>query len=177
MTKDYASEAAEKEVNRSDEAVWYLPHHPVLNPNKPNRVVFDCAAQYKGTSLNVQVLQGPDLTNQLIGVLLRFRQEPVAVMADIEAMFHEVRVACGDRDVLRYLWWPGGELIRQHQVFRMNVHLFGGTWSTSCSNFALRRVAQDNQNEFSVDAVKTAQRNFYVDDCLKSVQLQDAGKC
>jgi len=90
VTKGYASEVAEEEVNRSDGAVWYLPHHPVLNPNKPDklRVVFDCAAQYKGTSLNDQVLQGPDLTNQLIGVLLRFGQEPVAVMADIEAMFH-----------------------------------------------------------------------------------------
>ena len=61
-----------------------------LTPKKPDkvRVVFDCAAKYHGTSLNENVLQG---TNFLIGVLLRFRQEPVAV-ADVEAMFHQVLV-------------------------------------------------------------------------------------
>ena len=44
-------------------AVWYLPHHPVFNSNKPDkvRVVFDCAAQYNGKSLNSELLQGPDL--------------------------------------------------------------------------------------------------------------------
>ena len=47
---------------------------------------------YKGTSLNQQLLQGPDLTNPLIGVLIRFRKESVAVMEDIHAMFHQVQV-------------------------------------------------------------------------------------
>lgn len=75
-------------------AVWYLPHHPVLNPNKPDkvRVVFDCAAKHQGTSLNDQLLQGPDLTNNLVGVLTCFQQEPVALMADVESMFHQVHV-------------------------------------------------------------------------------------
>ena len=46
----------------------------------------------------IRVLQGPDLTNNLIGVLLRFREHEVAVMADVEAMFHQVQVPVGDRD-------------------------------------------------------------------------------
>ena len=62
--------------------VWYIPHHGVYHPKKPNkiRVVFDASATYKGVSLNKRLLQGPDLTNNLIGVLCRFRQESVAVM-------------------------------------------------------------------------------------------------
>ena len=74
--------------------VWYLPHHPVVNPNKPDkiRVVFDCAARYDGVSLNSTLLQGPDLANNLIGVQTRFRQEFVAVLADIEGKFHQVYV-------------------------------------------------------------------------------------
>lgn len=56
------------------------------------RVVFDCSATYKGQSLNKQLLQGPDLTNRLVGVLLRFRVERVAFMCDIAKMFHQVIV-------------------------------------------------------------------------------------
>lgn len=37
-------------------------------------------------------MQDPDLTNSLVGVLTRFRQDRVAFMADIQAMFRQVRV-------------------------------------------------------------------------------------
>lgn len=156
-------------------AVWYLPHHPVLNPNKPDkvRVVFDCAAKYQGTSLNDQLLQGPDLTNNLVGVLTRFRQEPVALMADIESMFHQVHVSPNDCDALRFLWWPNSDLNSEPEEYQMMVHLFGATSSPSCANFGLRRTAEDNQQEFSEEAVNTIKDNFYVDDCLKSVPSEN----
>ena len=73
-------------------AEWYIPHHPVVNENKKKtRIVFDCAAKHDGVGLNDAVLKGPDLTNGLLGVLLRFRQYPVAVTADVEAMFHQLK--------------------------------------------------------------------------------------
>ena len=73
---------------------WYIPHHAVINPHKPNkiRIVFDCAAEYKGVSLNKSFMQGPDLANSLMSVLLRFRKNAIALVADIEAMFYQVRV-------------------------------------------------------------------------------------
>ena len=55
-------------------------------------MVFDLSAEYKGTCLNKELLPRPDLTNQIIRVLLRFREEHVEVMGDIEAMFHQVTV-------------------------------------------------------------------------------------
>jgi len=55
----------------------------------------------------------------------------------------------------------------------MNVHLFGGTWSPSCCGFALRKVATDNETEFSPETINTVHRNFYVDDCLKSVHDEE----
>lgn len=56
--------------------IWYIPHHGVYHPKKRKlRVVFDCSASYQGTSLNDKLLQGPDLTNSLIGVLTRLRRE------------------------------------------------------------------------------------------------------
>ncbi|XP_078487767.1 uncharacterized protein LOC144745766 [Ciona intestinalis] len=50
-----------------------------------------------------QLLQGPDLMNSLVGVLLRFRQEPVALVAGVEVMFHQVKVKSEDTDYLRFI--------------------------------------------------------------------------
>jgi hypothetical protein len=38
--------------------LWYLPHHAVWHPRKPEepRVVFDCASKTDGTSLNDELL-------------------------------------------------------------------------------------------------------------------------
>ena len=77
----------------------------MTNPNKPGklRIVFDAAAEFAGTSLNKNLLQGPDMTNSLVGVLLRFRQGRVGLAADVEAMFHQVRARKKDQDALRFL--------------------------------------------------------------------------
>lgn len=55
----------------------------------------------------------------------------------------------------------------------MEVHLFGDTSSPSCSNFALRKTAKDNKDEFPEEIIKTVERNFYVDDCFKSVKSSE----
>jgi hypothetical protein len=170
LNKGYAEEVPLYQINQP--VVWYLPHHPVFNPQKPNktRVVFDCSAKYKNISLNTELLQGPDMTNTLVGVLLRFRQEPVALIADIEAMFHQVRVQPKCRDVLRFLWWPDANLDLEPKIYRMNVHLFGAVSSPSVCNYALKKTADDNESEFDADTISTVRRNFYVDDCLKSTK-------
>ena len=49
--------------------------------------------------LSDTLVQGPNLTNGLISVL-RFRQEKVAIMEDIDAIFHQVSVQKEDRDYL-----------------------------------------------------------------------------
>ena len=147
--------------------VWYLPHHAVVTPKKPGkvRVVFDCAAKYRGESLNDKVFQGPDLNNKLVSVLLRFRENPVAIMADIEAMYNQVRIPVYDRDALRFLWCNGkGDVVH----YRMTSHLFGGVWCASSSTYALRRVLVDKQVGDQIS--KVVKDSFYVDDCLDSVQ-------
>ena len=129
--------------------VWYIPRHGVFHPKKPSmiRVVFDCSAIFKKESLNKHLLQGPDLTNNLCGVLCRFRLESVAFMCHIEAMFYQVRVTKDCRDMLRFLWWENGDTSRQPQEYRKTVHLFGAASSPACSNYALKTTADDNENE------------------------------
>ena len=50
----------------------------------------------------------------------------------------------------------------------MRAHVFGGSSSPSCSNFALRRTPMDNEELYGKDVATILERNFYVDDMLKS---------
>ena len=137
-------------------------------------MVFDSSAKHCGTSLNDQLLQGPDLTSSPVGVLSRFREEQIALMLDVEAMFHQVRVRPSDCDALRFLWWPDGNLDSQPEEYQIRVHLFGGASSPSCANFILKKTAEDNKGDFDVQTIETVKRNFYVDDYLKSVPTDPA---
>ena len=172
IAKGYAEKVPEEEeVSYNHGNVWYIPHHGVYHPKKPGkiRVVFDCSADYKRESLNKHLLTGPDLTNGLVGVLCRFRRDPVAFMCDLEAMFHQFKVDKRHRNLLRFLWWPDGDIKAAPVEYRMTVHLFGAGSSPGCANFALKRIATDHEEEFGHDAANFVRDNFYVDDGLKSV--------
>ena len=89
LQKGYVITVKAHEPKSRADREWYLPHHPVLNPNKPGKVrrVLNEASKCHGDSLNKPLLVGPDLLQNLILVLLRFRQHKYAVSADIEGMF------------------------------------------------------------------------------------------
>ncbi len=89
-------------------------------------------------------------------------------MGDIQKMFYQVKVAETDKDFLRFLWWPEGDLSQEIVEFRMTVHLFGAVSSPSCACYALRKTAEDNQALFPAEVIQTVKHNFYVDDCSKS---------
>ena len=74
------------------------------------RVVSDCAVTCGGTSLNKQLNTGPDLLNNLWRVILRFGQYGFTLVADINAMLHQVNIPESDRDSPRFLLWPHGNL-------------------------------------------------------------------
>ena len=90
-------------------------------------VVFDSSSKYGGISLNDLLLKGPDLTNSLIGVLLRFRKEQVALACDIQQMFYNFHVSDNFCDYLRFLWYEDNDLSGEPTVFRMKTHAFGLT--------------------------------------------------
>ncbi len=152
----------------------YIPHHGVYHPKKPDklRVVFDCSARYQGKSLNDHLLSGPDLTNNLFGVLCRFRKHPIAITCDVEAMFHQFHVARDDRDYLRFLWWEAGDTSKEPHSYRMNVHLFGATSSPGCANFGLKYLSKLHANQYPL-AASFLQQDFYVDDGITSIASAD----
>lgn len=71
----------------------YRPHHGVYHPKKNKvRVVFDCSVRMKGTYSDDHLLSGPDLTNNLVGVLCKLRRYSYAIICDVEKMFHQFTV-------------------------------------------------------------------------------------
>ncbi|PFX20785.1 hypothetical protein AWC38_SpisGene14757 [Stylophora pistillata] len=96
------------------------------------------------------------------------KQNSVGIVADIEAMFHQVLVNPKDRDSLRSLWWPNEDLTKEMKEYRMVRNLFCVTSSPSVANFYLRKTAQSYQEEFYKEVIETANRNMYVDDMMKS---------
>ena len=117
---------------RRSQRTWYFPHHGMFDLQKQDkiRVVFDAASLHDGFSPNNQLLQGPDLPNSLLGILLWFRQYPVALVADIEGMFNQVKVPPENSDALRLHWWKDRGLERSSK-FLMTSHIFGTTDSPS----------------------------------------------
>ncbi|XP_048846374.1 uncharacterized protein LOC125717469 [Brienomyrus brachyistius] len=166
---------AEEVGDAPEEAItWYIPHHGVYHPRKPEkiRVVFDCSAKFEGTSLNEHLLTGPDLNNALTGVLCRFREHQIAIVCDIEKMFHRFHVSPQDRDFLRFLWWENGNIEGELKEYRMRVHIFGAASSPGCANFAMKHLATKYEKEYPLAASFILQ-NFYVDDGLISIDTAE----
>jgi hypothetical protein len=122
---------------------WWLPVFPVVHPKKKKvRLVFDSSASYHGTSLNHQLLQGPDQNNRIRGVLLRFREGEVGFVADIESMFHAFYVDENHRDFLRFYWYKNNNPNNKLVQYRANVHIFGNKSSPSVAKYGLRYTTQ-----------------------------------
>ena len=85
---------------------------------------------------------------------MRFRRETVAVMCDIEQMFHSFHVEDND---------PQKAIVE----YRMNVHLFGNGPSPAVATFGLRETASHGE-EPNKQVEEFVIKNFYVDDGLAS---------
>ena len=169
VDNNYIEKVPTNEVNDSG---WYLTHHAVYHKQKNKiRVVFNCSLKYKGVCLNDFLHQGPDMNNSLLGVLIRFRQNKVAVMGDIAKMFYQVNVSPEHRNMLRLYWYDENLKLCQ---YRLTVHLFGATSSPAVAGYAMRQTVLDNPD--TDETVKAAVlRNFYVDDLLWSTStVEDA---
>ncbi|XP_065178343.1 uncharacterized protein LOC135808982 [Sycon ciliatum] len=173
VQKGYARKLTPAEAAEQTAHTWYLPHFAVFNPNKPGklRFVFDAAAKARGMSLNDALLPGPDLLNQLVGVLMKFRQRAIAFAADIKEMFHQVRIRLEDQPAQRFLWRQPGET-GPPDTYVMEVMIFGAVSSPCSAQFTMRRNAEEHREEFAAVAA-ACEENYYMDDYLDSVDTTD----
>ena len=133
--------------------------------------------EFQGVSFNKELLPGPDLMNSLVGVLIRFRQENVAAMCDIEQMFHLFHVAPEHQDFLRFLWYKDNDPLKEIIENKMTVHLFGNRPSPAIATLGLRKTADNGEEKYSKATRDFVHRNFYVDDGLTSCPTESKTVC
>ncbi|KAL4007047.1 ATP-binding cassette, subfamily C (CFTR/MRP), member 12 [Sarotherodon galilaeus] len=161
------------EIARTTAESWFIPHHMVRHNNN-DRIVFNCSFQYEGKSLNSILLPGPALGPSLLGVLLRFRQYPVAVSGDIKGMFHQIRLLPADKPVMRFLW-RDMKRNEEPKIYEWQVLPFGTTCSPCCAIYALQQHVRDTCRS-NHDLVHCVEQSFYVDNCLRSSHSQEEAK-
>lgn len=169
--KGYARKVSQQELETLNRDLWYLPIFVVRNPNKPSKVrlVWDAAATVGGTSLNSVLVKGPDLLSSLISVLLRFRQFKVAMSADIQEMFHQIRIKRDDQRYQMFMW-PND--IGEVETYAMVGMTFGASCSPSTAQHIKNLNAEAFRNQFP-RAVEAIVDNHYVDDLLESLENEE----
>jgi len=173
LQKDFIRKLDKEELDLKNPKIWYLPHFGNINPNKPDkiRLVFDAAAMSNGTSLNNNLMQGPDLANPLVAVLWKFRQYEVAFCGDVKDMFHRVYIREEDRPALRFLW-RGLDRISDPDVYEMKVMIFGAVCSPSCAQFVKNLNADEHKSTYP-EACAAIKTKMYVDDYPDSTPTEE----
>ncbi|XP_061728378.1 uncharacterized protein LOC133533417 isoform X1 [Cydia pomonella] len=167
----------ESEPNKSDinaRIRWYLPHFGVYHPQKRKlRVVHDAAATNQGVSLNSLLLQGPDLLENLLGILFRFREGAVAITADIKEMFPQIKIREQDRDALRFLWRDvQSRETMPLKEYRMTAVIFGASSSPFTALYIKHKNAMSHQDSYPA-AANASIHSSYMDDFLDSLDDVD----
>ncbi|KAL9977210.1 hypothetical protein ACROYT_G014589 [Oculina patagonica] len=155
----------------------YIPHHEIVTPEKTTtkiRIVFDASAKTrKGSqSLNESLHRGPIILEDLCGLLMRFRLNKVALVADVEKAFHQVGLQPEDRDVTRFVWLKDATkptLENNVQVLRFTRVPFG----MISSPFLLAATVKYHLNRADTPVAKKISDNMYVDNMITGVATSE----
>ena len=157
--------------------IHYISHHEVLRPESkstPVRIVFNSSAIFRGHRLNDYWKEGPDLLNDLFGVVLRFRENEVAFIGDISKMYHRIRIPEADQHVHKFLW-RNLQTDREPDVYIKTVLTFGDKTAPAMAQIAIRKTADEAKKVFP-EAVQVLKDNTYMDDICNSVRTEEKAR-
>lgn len=173
LDRGVSEKLSKEEVLNYKGPTFYLPHHEVYKADStstPVRIVFDAAASYQGVSLNDLLAKGPDVINNLVGILLRFREEEIDMVGDIKKMYNTVKLSKDDMHTHRFLW-RNFEVDKEPIHYKLKTVTFGDKPSGSIALLALRKTAEMNF-DFPL-ASRMIAKDSYVDDIISSVSSKD----
>ena len=169
----YLGEGYIREVKDSNEKLqtkWYLPHFPVVKPDRETtkvRIVFDGSEKGSEKPLNDVINQGPKLQNDIFDVLLRFRRHDIAIVCDIKEMYHQIAIPEDERKYFRFFWRDMNSGIPP-KTYEFQRVVFGISSSPFQAQFVSRYNAKKHMHELGL-AAETVLKSCYMDDCLDSV--------
>ncbi|KAL3085291.1 hypothetical protein niasHS_010360 [Heterodera schachtii] len=141
----------------------YLPHQAVIKDDHQTtklRIVYDGSAHTKDTpSLNQCLDKGPQLLNDLIGIVMRCRMSEILICADIEKAFLQILIKEEDRDALRFLWVNTDGQVRTYRFRRVP---FGLISSPAHLSVTLKHHLGQTDHTMAKDIAQ----NLYVDNIL-----------
>ena len=166
----------EAEVAKEKGTVHYLPHRPVVREDKSTtkiRAVFDASCSVNGVSLNDCLYPGPNLLVKIFDILLRFRLNKIAILADIKQAFLNISIHPEHRDFVRFLWrnQTNGKI----DVYPFNRIVFGLTSSPFLLNVLIRKHWEQYLNDIRA-FVKKFLEDLYVDDTTSGCEDVDEGR-
>ena len=164
IERKVARKVSEAELNAYDKAKFYISHHAVMKSESkttPCRLVSNSSAKHMGCSLNDFLAKGPSLLNQLLGILLRFRQGKVGFIRDVSKMFHSIDIPLEDQMTHLFLW-RNMEIHRDPDVHAITVLNMGDRPSSAIAQIALKRTAETAPQELK-SASKVILRNSYME--------------
>ena len=169
VKRGVASKLTDDEIQSYDGPMHYIAHHAVLKPDSestPCRTVFNSSTSYHGHVLNEYYAKGSDMLNNLLVVLLRFREERFAFIGDISKLFHSIRIVEVDQMTHRFLW-RDLDLKREPDTYVMTAVNFGDCPSAAIAIIALHKTAEMSREIFP-KASQTIILNSYMDDISES---------
>nr|XP_054768267.1 uncharacterized protein LOC129275809 [Lytechinus pictus] len=173
----FSRKLTQEEMKNYQGPVHYISHHAVVRPEKkstPLRIVFNSSSSFHGHCLNDYWMKGPDLLKDLFGVLLRFRERPVAILGDISKMYHRVLIPEADQHVHRYLW-RDLNVKQEPDVYVKKVVTFRDKPAPAMAQIALRRTAEEGRGAYP-EAASVIERDTYMDDICTSVSTVEEGR-
>ena len=177
LERKAARNVSEQELREYPGTMFYIAHHDVLSPSSlstPMRVVFNSSARMKGgVSLNDCLAKGPCLLNQLLGILLRFRQDRFAFIGDITKMFHSIDIPIHDQMTHLFLW-RNLDVTVKPRTYAMTVVNMGDRPASAIAQTALRMTAEEAKEDFPA-ASDLLIRNSYMDDIPGSAATKEEG--
>jgi len=175
--KEYLDMGHMEEVaNESDipEGVCYLPHHAVVKTASLTtrvRVVFDASARgTNGRSLNDILVRGPTVQDDIFAILSRLRRHQYVIMADVEKMYRQIKIAPEDCDLQRILWRssPTDELL-SYRLLRIT---YGTVPASFMATQCLVTLAEEFEKEYPL-ASRSIKKDFYMDDLMTGSETEE----
>lgn len=183
VIKDQLAKSIIEKVERTqrDGVLHYLPHHPVIKPDRTTtklRIVYDASAKTKpeNNSLNECLYRGPVLLHDLCGMLMRFRLNKIGIVSDIEKAFLQIGLQTTERDVTRFLWLKDlkNPSVEQEnlQEFRFCRVAFG----VISSPFLLGATVDYHLDCYNTALAQQLKRDIYVDNIITGANTVSEGK-